>query len=193
MTLTHILNQRRAYRSLEPVEISPEMLIELGNSAQLMPSCFNNQPWRFVFVKDNPNLQFLKDEALSSGNTWAKHASMIVVVFSKKELDCVIGERLYYQFDVGMATAAVILKATELNLVAHPIAGFSPKKVREIVNIPPEYEVITLLIVGKKSQDMTAEMSDHQIQAEQNRPERLPLEKLVFYNQAPDKIPEKKN
>ncbi len=193
MSLTHLLNERRAYRSLEPFEISEEMLEELGKAAQLMPSCFNNQPWRFVFVKDEPNLNLLKNEALSKGNAWARHASMIVVVFSKKEFDCVIGDRLYYQFDSGMATAAVILKATELNLVAHPIAGFSPKKVREIVNIPPEYEVITLLIVGKKRLEFTPEMSDHQRQTEEKRPERLPLASIMFQNQAPDKIPEKNN
>ncbi|WP_457558304.1 nitroreductase family protein [Candidatus Harpocratesius sp.] len=191
MNLDEIIKTRRAFRSLKPVKITEKIIDQLAYAAQLMPSCFNNQPWRFVFVKDNPFLENLKNEALSQGNAWAKHASMIIAIFSEKNLDCIIRDRIYYQFDVGMAAAAMILKATDLNLVAHPIAGFSPNKVKKIVNIPETYDIISLIIVGKRKLSLNDVLSKGQIESEKIRPKRIPLEKFRFINVVPDKIVKK--
>lgn len=176
------LEKRRAYRSLIEVNITDDIITSLGKAAQLMPSCFNKQPWRFVFVKDNPNLNRLKEEALNEGNKWAKDSSMIIAVFTKKDMDCVIKEREYYLFDTGMAVSAILLRATELNLVAHPIAGYSPEKVREILEIPEDYTVITLLIVGKKNDEIPDYFDDWKRKSESTRPERLELKEFVFTN-----------
>ena len=95
-----------------------------------------------MFVYDKDMLMKLRD-ALSKGNEWAYDASMIIAVFSRQDLDCVIKERIYYLFDTGMATALLILRATELGLVAHPIAGFREKKVKEILEIPEAaYDIV---------------------------------------------------
>jgi len=119
-------------------------------------------------------------EALSSGNKWAHSASMIIAVFSKKEDDCIIKNREYHQFDCGIAVGFLLLRATELGLVAHPIAGFSPKKTREILRIPEEYQVITLIIVGKHSKDISVNLSDKQREAEKARPIRTLFEEFSF-------------
>ena len=107
---------------------------------------------------------------------------MMIVVFSKKEDDCIIHDREYYLFDTGMATAFMILRATELGFVAHPIAGFSPKKTREITDIPDEYKIITLVIFGKHSKKMNKNLSEKQIIAENKRPERASFDKFVYLN-----------
>jgi len=132
MDLKNIIDKRRAYRSLEPVEITENLVRDIAECVRLAPSCFNNQPWRFVFVYEPRMLKKLKS-ALSSGNEWATTASMIVAVFSKKELDCVSDGRDYYLFDTGMGTAYLILRATDLGLVAHPIAGYDEGKVKSIL------------------------------------------------------------
>jgi len=179
MSVKEVIYERRAYRSLEHIEITPEILNSLAESAQLSPSCFNNQPWRYIFVTDP---LVLKDmfSALSTGNEWAKAASMIIVVFSKKENDCLIKGREYYLFDTGMATAFIILRATEMGLVAHPIAGYSPKKTREILGIPEEMNVITLVIVGKHSSEMNPLMSENQEEVKKKGQIDLPLTKLFI-------------
>jgi len=179
MEVKEAVEKRRAYRSLVEVEISEEIIESLAESARLFCSCFNNQPWRYVFVQDKGVLAKMH-EALSPGNEWARAASLIIAVFSKPELDCLIKERKYYMFDTGMATAAMILRATELGLVAHPIAGFSPKKTREILDIPEDMEVITLVIVGKRSDSISPALSEKQIAAEKERPERIPLTEFAY-------------
>lgn len=181
MNITDGIHARRAYRSLEPVKITRELVEDLATHAGLSASCFNNQPWRFVFVYDRDVLEEMWG-ALSKGNKWVRLASMIVAVFSRPEDDCRIRDRAYHQFDLGMATATLILRATELGLVAHPIAGFSPKKVRETLGIPDEYQVITLVNIGKKADGIHPYLSEEQARAELERPERLPLERYAYHN-----------
>jgi nitroreductase len=121
-------------------------------------------------------------EALAKGNEWARDASMIIVVFSKKEYDCLIREREYYLFDTGMATAFLILRATELGLVAHPIAGYKPAMVKEILGIPEEMMGIALVIVGRHARTISPVLSEEQVESEKERPKRKPLEEFIHHN-----------
>lgn len=181
MNVIKAINERRAYRSLKPVRITEELIRDLARCAGLAPSCFNNQPSRFVFVYEHETLKNLHD-ALSKGNEWAHSASMIVVVFSKREDDCIIKDREYHQFDCGLAAAFLILRATELGLVAHPIAGFSPRKTKEILEIPDEYKIITLIMIGTHSEEIDPILSEKQVEWEKKRPERFPFEKIAHLN-----------
>ena len=181
MTVKEVIKNRRAYRALDRVEITKEIIDDLVESAQLSASCFNYQPWNYVFVyeKDMLNKVFT---TLKEGNKWAKSASMIIAVFSKKELDCIIGKsREYYLFDTGMATAYMILRGTEMGLVLHPIAGYSHSKVIEVLNIPEEMTVITLIIVGKKTTNLES-LNEKQQLSENKRPARKSHKEFVFHN-----------
>lgn len=178
MDVVQAINERRAYRSLEPVDITEDLILDLARNTRLAPSCFNNQPWRFVFVQD-PGMLKKMHEALSQGNVWAHAASMIIAVFSKKEDDCIIRDREYHQFDCGLAAGFLVLRATELGLVAHPIAGYSPKKTRKILGIPEDYQVITLIIIGKHSEKISSVLSEDQVAAEKSRPKRRPFSEVV--------------
>lgn len=84
MEVSQAIKERRAYRSLAPVELTADLIRDLAENASLAPSCFNNQPWRFVFVRSPQRIREMH-EALSSGNKWAHSASMIIAVFSKKK------------------------------------------------------------------------------------------------------------
>lgn len=181
MDVKEAISKRRAYRSIEPVEITDELINDLANNAILAPSCFNNQPTRFVFVYE-PNQLTKLQETLSSGNAWAKAGSMIIAVSSKLDMDCIIKEREYFLFDLGQAAALIQLRATELGLVAHPIAGFDEDKVKEVLKIPIEMRVITLIIIGKKSETINPVLSEKQIATEKTRPERIPLSEFVYRN-----------
>jgi len=173
--------ERRAYRSLQAVEITNELIAELGKSAGLAPSCFNKQPWRFVFVDDKVVLGKLFT-AMSKGNEWTFDASMVIAVFSEKKLDCVIKERYYYLFDTGMAVAFLMLRATELGLVAHPIAGYDEEKAKSILNIPTGMRLITLVIIGEHSRETKPVLSEQQAEAEGERPPRLAFDKFAYRN-----------
>ena len=106
-----------------------------------------------------------------------QQASLIVAVWSKADLDCKTPDgREYFQFDTGMASAFLMLAATARNLEAHPIAGFDPKAAREVLALPNEAQVITLVIMGGHSQEVSPMLTDWQVKAETERPPRLPVE-----------------
>jgi nitroreductase len=69
-----------------------------------------------------------------------------------------------------------------LGLVAHPIAGFNEDAVKEILGIPEEMRLITLVIVGKHSETISPLLSEKQAERERKRPERLPLEGFAYMN-----------
>ena len=181
MSVKETIERRRAYRSLEPVEISRDLVNDLAEMAKISPSCGNKQPWRFVFAYDKQVLQQLFT-VLSEGNKWVEKASMIIGVFSKPENDCMIGERLYYLFDTGMATALIILRATELGLVAHPIAGFDETSAKEILGIPNVMRLITLIIIGKHSKEVNPVLSESMRLGEKQRPPRKVIEDFIYIN-----------
>jgi nitroreductase len=182
MDVKEAINKRRAYRSLDPIRITEETIKDLANSASLSCSCFNKQPWNFVFVHNNEKLKKMR-EALSEGNKWAYNASMIIGVFSQEELDCVVKERKYFLFDTGMAVGMMILRATELGLVAHPIAGFDEDKAKEILNIPQEMRLITLVIVGKHSDEIKSELSENMAKGEKQRPPRKSFDEFAWIDE----------
>jgi len=180
MDLSDTIDERRSYRSLDPVVITDETVKELAEAARLAPSCYNNQPWRYIFVYDEQVLDEVKT-SLSRGNEWAEYASMIIAVCSKPELDCQIkGGREYYAFGVGMSVGIMMLKAAELGLVCHGIAGYSPSRAGEVLNVPGDMEVMTLLIVGKHSDEIKPYLSEKQVEAERERPPRLSLDEFAF-------------
>ncbi len=181
MDVKEAIEERRAYRALEKTEITDDLIEDLAKHAQLSASCYNNQPWNFVFVKDEDMLKKMQD-VIKKYNEWTKGASLIIAVFSKSEDDCEVAGRSYHLFDTGMAAAFLQLRATELGLVAHPIAGYDEDETKELLNIPEEYRLITLINVGKHADGPTEYMTDDQIETEKERPEREELEDFVHQN-----------
>jgi len=181
MELMEIIEARRAYRSLQPAVIDESMIRELATAASLSASCFNNQPWRLVFAYDKEALDKVKG-AMSKGNQWTFAASLIIAVCSRRDLDCPNKGRELYIFDTGMATAFLILRATEMGLVAHPIAGYDEEKVKEALAIPADMTVITLVNVGKHLLPPNELLSEQQKETEKTRPERKPLSEIMRLN-----------
>ncbi|HDQ73523.1 MAG TPA: hypothetical protein ENN19_15720 [Chloroflexi bacterium] len=129
-----LLHERKATRAIAGRPVEEEKVEAILEAACLSASCSNNQPWRFILLDgDDPEALAKGREALSGGNYWAKTAPILIFGYSKADFDCQIGggTREYYLFDLGMAVQNILLQATELDLVARPMAGFSPKKVRE--------------------------------------------------------------
>jgi hypothetical protein len=69
-----------------------------------------------------------------------------------------------------------------IGTVTHPIAGFDDEKVKEILDIPEDATVITLVIISNHSETISPTLSDKQAKVEKMRPERLTFEKFVYLN-----------
>lgn len=176
MEVMDAIRARRSYRSLAPAEAGPGLADDLAMAASLAPSCFNRQPWRFVFASGDALEGVFA--SLSRGNEWFRAASMVAGVYTKRDLDCVAGRREYYLFDTGMAVGMMLLRATELGLVAHPIAGFDEEAASRALRLPEDALLVTLIALGRRTDLISPVLSGHQIEAERERPPRLPLDEI---------------
>jgi nitroreductase len=182
MDVKDAIERRRALRSLEPFPVTKELVEDLAGAAHLAPSCMNNQSWRFVFVHEAEQLGRFKG-TLSRGNAWALDSPLIAAVFSRKESDCALkGERDYFLFDTGLAVGMMLLRATELDLIAHPIAGYDPEKVKEVLGLPPEAVVITLVVFGKLAPGLSPRLAEWQVERETGGRQRRPLGTVLHHD-----------
>ena len=180
MEIQPLIETRRARRALSTEPVSEEEVLLLIRAAHLAPSCFNNQPWRFVVVDDRKTLDAVK-AAMPGGNDWTKPAPVILAVTSQRDLDCKLSDRRdYFLFDCGMAVGMLMVQAVSMGLIAHPIAGYNPATVKEVLGIPEEYVLITLVIVGHPGDPAT--LSEGHRRIELGPRERKPLEAVVSRN-----------
>lgn len=185
MEFDNLIKRRRSYRSIDSIEITEETINILSEAAKMAPSCYNNQPWKYIFITDNLQLTRIKS-FLSKGNSWAKKASMIIAVLSKKEDDCIVQDREYFLFDTGMSCAFLQLKAVEIGLTIHPIAGYKEKEIKETLKVPENYSLITLLIVGQFSEEIFSSLSEIEKEKELSRPLRKDFSEFCYINEFRD-------
>jgi len=179
MNFTELVSKRRAYRKLKPFDIEPEILQELLKITSLAPSCENNQPWRFVFVYNKEQLQAMQS-VFHNRNKWVENAPLLVGAFSKQEFDCSIETRDYHLFDTGIATAYLMLRATEMGLVAHPTSYYNEVEAKKIMGIPEEMDLITIIAIGKHEDTAKIQLPKDQERAELERPKRFSMQYLNY-------------
>jgi len=187
MTFIPAIETRRARRALSTAPVSREEVETLLRAAHLAPSCNNSQPWRFVAV-DEPAVLAQVKEALPGGNYWAKPAPVILAVASRRDLDCMLSDRRdYFLFGCGMAVGNLMIQATSMGLIAHPIAGYKPEQVKIALGIPVDYTLITLVIVGRPGDPST--LSDKHRAIELGPRDRRPLKAVASWNRFEFKDP----
>ncbi len=183
MNVKEAIESRRAYRALETASLDSEAVEELGKAAQLAPSCFNKQPWRFVFISGSQRLEEFHS-VLSEQNSWAKNAPLIIAVITEPSLDCRLKDgREYSFFDTGIASGFIMLRATELGLVAHPMAGYNQAEAKAVLGIPEEMTLISLIAVGVHAENYEELLESDSLKAEAERPVRKDLSEFISADQ----------
>jgi nitroreductase len=139
----------RAYDAVKPV--SHEQIMALLEAARWAPSCFGDQPWRFVVWNKNTDdkaWQRAFDCLAPSNQTWVKHAPVLILVCANSVFDHNGAPNRWAQYDTGAAAENLCLQATHLGLMAHQMGGFDADLAREKFNIPPEFILMAMLSVG---------------------------------------------
>lgn len=179
--LIHEIDIRRAKRALSEERKIPEgVLKRIMTAATYAPSCFNNQPWRFLVVTDDDKLKDIH-AALSEGNYWAKKAPVMVAVTTKPDLDAQLSDRREYALlGCGLAMENLMLQAFKEGTIAHAMAGFDPFVVKEKFSIPEEFIVIALIAIGYPGDE--SHLNEKHLKLEHSRRDRKPEEEVISYN-----------
>jgi nitroreductase len=122
--------------------IEPEKINAILDAACLAPSARNSQPWRFVAVQGKEAVEALARAAFFGPSTVVEQAPVIIIVCARPGDDVTIDGKEYYLFDVGLAVGNMLLAATDLGLVTHPMASFNEAEVKRILHIPDDVRVV---------------------------------------------------
>ncbi|NLH51147.1 MAG: nitroreductase [Myxococcales bacterium] len=149
-----LLQERYATRAIAVEPFAEEIVDELSEAIRLTPSCYNNQPWRFLFCLSEAGRE-KAIACLSAGNAkWAGRAPLLIIGYSAEADDCANPDgRKYHQFDLGMSVMSMLLAATTRRLVARPMAGFNPAKAKELFALPESAQPLVMIAVGYPSAD----------------------------------------
>jgi nitroreductase len=172
-----ILN-RWSPRAMTGEELADEELMSLFEAARWAPSSYNNQPWRFIYTKRNTKQwDRLFNPLVDFNKSWAKDASALVVIVSRKNFEYNGAPSLTYQFDSGAAWQNLALEATAQGLATHAMQGFDYEKARKELKIPDSYDVMAMVAIGKRAskESLSAELQQRELPSD-----RKPLEEIVM-------------
>lgn len=144
--ILEVIKKRRSIRKFEvdkdiPIEII-ESIISAGSFA---PSGHNNQPWRFAIIKDRALK--LKISELSAYGSIIKSANTLIAVFFHHPDSY---DRDKDLMAIGACIQNMLLYITSLGLGAVWLGEIlkNKEKVRELLNIPPEGELMAVIALG---------------------------------------------
>jgi len=172
-----ILN-RWSPRSMTGEALNDEDIMSLFEAARWAPSSYNNQPWRFIYAKRNTKHWDRFLNLLVEGNKiWAKNAALLVVVISRKNFEFNEKPAITHQFDAGSAWENLALEASSRGIVAHGMQGFDYKKAGVDLGIPPDFEVMAMIAIGKKG---STEILPPELQEKEKLTNRKPLKEIIM-------------
>ncbi len=176
-----IFFRRHSKRSYLDKPVPEESLRRVMEAARWAPSSSNNQPWRFVVVRDAQRLAAFQG-ALSKGNQWARRAPILIAVAARPEDDYVRRDDpvSYHLFACGLAVENLLLAAVEEGLMGHPMAGYEAPQVKEALDIPEEYSVVCVISLGYEG---PIDLLDERTRAKDERPRvRKPFDEVVAFD-----------
>ena len=137
-------------RAFDPKPLPEETVASLFEAARWAPSCFNDQPWLFVYGTD-PEEREVFLQVLAEGNrVWAGSAPFLAVVFARTAFAHSGKPNRWAPFDCGAAWVSLALQARAMGLYAHGMAGFSREKAYGLLGVPEEdYEAMAAIAVGR--------------------------------------------
>ncbi|MCS7252556.1 MAG: nitroreductase family protein [Armatimonadota bacterium] len=133
--------ERRSIRKYKPEPIPREHLTTILEAGRQAPSAGNRQPWRFVVVRDHEVKRRL-GEACNNQN-WIADADVIVAGLSVPAES----ER-WHDKDVMIAMQNMIIAATALGYGTCWIGAFNHEKVKEVLGVPEDINVVALTPIG---------------------------------------------
>jgi nitroreductase len=144
-----IFLSRWSRRALSPHPIPPAVMDALFEAARWAPSCFNAQPWLFVFHDDEQTLEKARALIIPKNRVWAGRAPLLVFVFARR-FDAASGKPLRTgAFDTGAAWFSLALQAHKLGLSARAMGGIDHEATYEAFGVPREqYESMAAVAVG---------------------------------------------
>lgn len=138
------LRARRNIRSFTTQPVAPQDLDRILEAGRRAPSAGNSQPWDFVVVTDRAQLQRLSGVFRGAGHVAGAAAAIAIVAPRTPD----VGRAQLLQYDLGQATMAIALAATDLGLGTGHAAVEDQDLAREVLGFPEDRFLAYILSMG---------------------------------------------
>lgn len=139
----------RAFDANKPV--SHDDVLALLEAARWAPSCFNDQPWRFVVCNkaaDENGWQQAFSTLAEKNKLWARNAPVLILAVAMENFNHNGQPNRWAMYDTGAASVSLCLQAAAMALCAHQMGGFDAEKAREVFQLPDDCRPMAMIAVG---------------------------------------------
>ncbi|MFZ0745850.1 MAG: nitroreductase family protein [Terracidiphilus sp.] len=175
-----IIQQRWSPRAFADREVNPADLARVFEAARWAPSSNNEQPWSYlVGMRNSPAHNKIASALVSFNQAWAPKAPVLILGVARTRFAKNGNANAYALYDLGAATAFLILQATAMGLATHQMAGFDHDAARAALEIPEEYALGSVMALGYQGEP--AFLSNEKLIATETAPRsRKPLSEFVL-------------
>ena len=175
------IKRRWSPRVFDDRPVEREKILALLEAAHWAPSCFNEQPWRYLVFDGADQEAMEKARAcLVEGNAWALKAPVLMISIARNNFTYNEQPNRTAQHDVGLASENLVLEAVAQGLVAHQMAGFHVEQARTEFRVPEDYTLLAMIAVGYPYRGSLDELSDKVRAGELAPRQRRPLSEIAF-------------
>lgn len=160
MDVSEAIRTMRAVRSFRDEPLPDDAIAAILNAGRRAQSSKNTQPWAFIAIRDRTTLA-----ALAACGTFAGHlagAALGVALVSSVEND----------YDIGQATAFMMLEAWNLGIGSCIAAMWEPDRAKEVLGIPADKRFWIAISFGYPAEQATLSRAP-------KRGGRQPLDEVV--------------
>ena len=180
-----LIEQRWSARAIDPNQAVPrEKLMRLLEAARWAPSCFGDEPWRFVVWDRNRNAEAWESavSCLADKNQlWARNAPVLLLSLASQAFSRNGKPNRWGEYDTGAATENLHLQGVEEGLVVHQMGGFDAEAVMERFGIPDVLTAMAMVAVGYPAAQET--LAEDFRDGETAERKRTPVTELVYEDQ----------
>ena len=142
-----LVGRRRSVRQYSPQAVEDEKLTRILEMGRCAPSAANCQPWHFIVLRKEGREEFDRRVLSKEGFRSAPVIIVVCVDPAKAWVRHYDGSN-YAWVDAAIATTEMVSAATAEGLGTCWVAAFDPELVRELLDIPPHLQIVTLLTIG---------------------------------------------
>lgn len=138
------IRARRNVRLYTDEAIPAEQLTQIVEAGRRAPSASNEQPWDFVVVTDRAQLEGLSKVWQGAWHAAASAATIALIAPLKEDAR----QREVVQYDLGQATANMMLAATSLGIGSAHAAVTDQALAQQLLGFPDDRFCAYLVVLG---------------------------------------------
>jgi nitroreductase len=176
-----VMSQRWSPYRFDPKGVEMVKLLTCLDAARWAASSYNEQPWAFIvaFREETEAFSQMLSCLLEANQGWASAAGVLLLATARKNFARNGNPNRVALHDLGQASAHLALQATALGLQVHQMAGINVSMIKQLYQVPDDYEVVTAIAMGYPSVESN-DLNDPTAKRDQSPRQRKSFTEFVF-------------